>query len=191
MLMTERCRIIGGTGAVAALLLLSACATQEVIPKELEPQVDRNVTFLQVQQAPYSYKDRVIVLGGEVLSVKRERDHSRVEVLQLPVDSSLEPVQERTKSLGRFLAVQRQMLDPATLPVGTRVTIVGQVVGGTTLPIGETAYNYPLLEVKHIKTWEPSSPSKGPSGFSIGVGGGVIGGGRGGGFGGVGGGVGF
>ena len=188
MSMQERFRIITAAWPALALMMLSACA-QQVIPKELEPQVDRNVSFLQVQQAPYSYKDRVIVLGGEVLSVKRERDHTRIEVLQLPLDSSLEPVEERTKSLGRFLAVQQQMLDPATLPVGTRVTIIGQVIGGTTLPIGETAYNYPILEVKHVKPWEPQSASRsGGSGVFLGVGGGV--GGRGG-FGGVGGGVGF
>ena len=186
MAMQERCRIITATWPALVLMLLSACAPQ-VIPKELEAQVDRNVSFLEVKQAPLSYKNRLIVLGGEVLSVKRGSDSTRIEVLQLPLDGSLEPVSDRTKSLGRFLGVQKEFLDPATLPAGTRVTIVGEVTGVTTLRLDETDYSYPTLAVKHVKVWEPQSRGSGP-GFSIGIGGGVGGGG---GFGGVGGGVGF
>jgi outer membrane lipoprotein len=184
MSMQERFRIITATWPALVLMLVSACAPQ-VIPKELEAQVDRNVSFLQVKQAPLSYKNRLIVLGGEVLSVKRGGDSTRIEVLQLPLDGSLEPVSDRTKSLGRFLGVQKEFLDPAILPAGTRVTIVGEVTGVTTLRLDETEYSYPTLAVKHVKLWEPQSPR---SGVSIGIGGGVGGGG---GFGGVGGGVGF
>ena len=147
--------------------------------------IRHNVTYLQVKQAPSSYKDRTIVLGGEVLSIKRASDSTRIEVLQLPLDSSLEPVRDRTKSLGRFLAVQGDFLDPATLPAGTLVTIVGEVTGVTTLPLDETEYSYPTLNVRHIKLWEPRVSYPG-SGVSVGVGGVVGGGGRGGGFGGFG-----
>jgi outer membrane lipoprotein len=166
---------------------LSACAPQ-VIPKELEGQVDRDVSFLQVKQAPLSYMNRTIVLGGEVLSAKRGNDGTHIEVLQLPLDGSYEPVVDRSKSLGRFLGIQKEFLDPATLPKGTVVTIVGEVTGVTTLPIDQTEYQYPTLTVKHLKVWDPRRPYPG-SGVSIGVGGGVIGGG--GGFGGIGGGIGF
>jgi outer membrane lipoprotein len=184
MSMQERFRIITVTWPALVLMLLSACAPQ-VIPKELEAQVDRNVSFLQVKQAPLSYKNRTIILGGEVLSIKRESDSTRIEVLQLPLDGSFEPATDRTKSLGRFLGVQKEFLDPATLPVGTRVTIIGEVTGVTSLPLDEIQYSYPTLAVKHVKLWEP--PSQRP-GFSIGIGGGSGGGG---GFGGVGGGIGF
>jgi outer membrane lipoprotein len=183
--MQERFRIITALWPALVLMLLSACATQ-VIPKELDAQVDRNVSFLQVQQAPLSYKNRIIVLGGEVLSVKRENDSTRIEILQLPLDGSLEPARDRTKSLGRFLGIQKDFLDPAILPAGTRVTIVGEVTGVTVLPLDETNYSYPTLAVKHVKPWEPQSVQR--PGFSIGIGGGVGGGG---GFGGVGGGIGF
>jgi len=171
-------------------MLVSACA-QQVIPKDLEPQVDRNVSFLQVKEAPSSYLHRTIVLGGEVLSVKPGSDSTRIELLQLPLDQSLQPATERTKSVGRFLAEQPGMMDPATLPPGTRVTVVGEVTGATTLPIGEEPYSYPTLLVKHLKTWEPVVQSVRP-GVGVGVGiGGIFGGRRGGGFGGVGIGTGF
>ena len=167
-------------------MLLSACAPQ-VIPKELEGQVDRNVTFLQVKQAPLSYKNRTIVLGGEVLSIKRGSASTRIEFLQLPLDSSFEPARDRTKSLGRFLGIKNEFLDPAILPAGTLVTVIGEVTGVTTLPLDEIEYSYPILAVRHVKVWEPQSRRSG-TGLSIGIGGGIGGGG---GFGGVGGGIGF
>jgi outer membrane lipoprotein len=168
---------------VLVLMLLAACA-QDVIPKELEPKVDRNVTFLQLKEAPMSYRGRTVVLGGEVLAVKRDRAITWIEVLQLPLDGSLEPVGDRTKSLGRFLGVRQEMLDPATLPPGTRITMVGDFTGATPSSIDNMPYSYPTLTVKHIKPWEPRTQSGG-SGIGIGTGGGVFGG-RGGGFGGVG-----
>jgi outer membrane lipoprotein len=102
-----RARCFLSIGSLTILLLLPACAP-EVIPKHLEGQVDRNISFLQVKASPESYKGRLIVLGGEVLSVKRRSDGTRIEVLQIPLDSSLEPVKDRTISLGRFLAVQKE-----------------------------------------------------------------------------------
>jgi len=166
----ERCKIITAAWPALVLMLLPACAPQ-VIPKELEAQVDRNVSFLQVKQAPSSYKNRIIVLGGEVLSVKLGSDLTRIEVLQLPLDGSFEPVRDRTTSLGRFLGVQKEFLDPATLPAGTRVTIVGEVTGVTILPLDETEYSYPTLAVRHVKLWEPQSSWR--PGVSIGIGGGI------------------
>jgi len=181
----QRARIVTAAWAALIPMLVAACATQ-VIPKELEGQVDRDVSFLQVKQAPASYKNRIIVLGGEVLSVKRVSDSTRIELLQLPLDSSFEPTRDRTKSLGRFLAIEKEFVDAATLPAGTVVTVIGEVAGATTLPLDETEYAYPTLAVKHVKLWEPQSSRH--QGFSIGIGGGV---GSGGGFGGVGGGIGF
>jgi outer membrane lipoprotein len=171
--------------SVLILMLIAACA-QGVIPKDLEPQVDRNVTFLQVKEAPMSYRGRTVVLGGEVLAVKRDPANTWIEILQLPLDGSLQPIEDRTKSLGRFLGVQQGMLDPATLPAGTRITIVGEIAGATPSSIDGMPYSYPTLTVKHIKPWEPRVQS-GMAGTGIGIGiGGIFGGGRSGGFGGVG-----
>jgi len=185
--MSERDRSITAIWSVFLLMLLSACASPQVIPKELETQVDRSISFLQVKDSPSSYKHRTVVLGGEVLSVKRDGDNTRIEILQLPLDGSLQPVADRTKSLGRFLGVQQGVVDPATLPAGTRITMVGEVTGATSLPIDDATYSYPTLAVKHIKPWEPVVAQSGGRGVGVGIGIGEIFGGRGGGgFGGVG-----
>jgi outer membrane lipoprotein len=173
---------------LGVLIFVCSCSPQ-VIPKELEGQVDRNVSFLQLKGSPATYTGRMIVLGGEVLSAKRGRDSTWIEILQIPLDSSLEPVQDRTVSQGRFLALQKEFLDPATVPVGTPVTIIGDMTGTTTLPIDDIQYTYPTLAIRHLKVWERLPPvARSPVSIGIGIGGGV---GRGGGFGGIGGGVGF
>ena len=186
-----RCKRIFDRPALAFTLLgmlicVCSCAP-EVIPKELEGQVDRKVSFLQLKESPEAYTGRMVVLGGEVLSAKRNNDSTRIEVLQLPLDSSLEPVSDRTTSQGRVLAIQKTFLDPATVPVGSRVTMIGEMTGTTTLPIDDVQYPYPTLALRHLKVWERVPPGVRPP-MSIGIGGGVGGGG---GFGGIGGGVGF
>ena len=173
--------------ALTCILYIGYGCGPQVIPKELEGQVDRKVSFLQLKESPAAYTGRTVVLGGQVLSAKRGNDMTRMEVLQIPLNSSLEPGQDRMTSLGRFLAVQKEFLDPATVPVGTLVTVIGEMTGTTTLPIDDVQYVYPTLAIRHLKVWEQQPPgSRSP--LSIGIGGGV---GRGGGFGGIGGGVGF
>ena len=184
-------RVSGLAFVLAGILLSVASCGPQVIPKELEGQVDRNVSFLQLKESPDAYKGRLVVLGGEVLSAKRGADSTRIEVLQIPLNSSYEPVQDRTTSQGRFLAVQEQFLDPATVPVGTLVTVIGEVIGTTTMPIDDIQYTYPTLKIRHLHLWENvPGRSYGRPPVSIGIGGGV---GRGGSFGGVGigGGMGF
>jgi len=137
---------------ITLLILSAGCASDNVVPPSLKTQVDENLTFAQIKESPDSYRGRIVVLGGEVLSAKRLKDGTRIEVLQLPLQDQ-EPVTDRTKSQGRFLAVQRDFLDPATLPKGTRVTLVGEVIGTTTLPLDETEYTYPTVEVKNLTVW--------------------------------------
>ena len=137
----------------AILALLTACASPSFIPDSIQAQVDRSLTFKQLKGSPDSYRGRLIVLGGEVLTAKRLKDGTRIEILQLPLDGSQQPVPDRTASGGRFVALQREFLDPATLPKGTRLTLVGEVTGVTTLPLDETEYAYPTLEIKFLKVW--------------------------------------
>jgi outer membrane lipoprotein len=146
------------SGAIVALL--PACALPSFIPASLQTQVDRSLTFSQLKDSPDSYRGRLLVLGGEVLTAKRLKDGTRIEVLQLPLDGSQRPEWDRTASEGRFVALQRGFLDPATLPEGTRVTLVGEVTGVITLPLDETEYAYPTLEIKTLKVWPDSTAAQ-------------------------------
>ncbi len=149
---------------VAASFLLAmasfvSCAGVTVIPPELKDQVDRTVTFDRLRETPLSYKERLIVLGGVVLSAKRLKEGTRIEVLQLPLDKGLEPGGHLTDSRGRFIALHKEFIDPATLPPLTRITVVGEVVGAITLPLDEVDYVYPVLVSKAMTIWLTKPPA--------------------------------
>ena len=80
---------------------------------------------------------------------------TQLEVLQLPLDDEQEPMTDRMESKGRFLALQKEFLDPATIADGTRVTIVGEVTGAAVEKMDEADYRFPTLEVKHLHRWTP------------------------------------
>lgn len=170
----------------AALVLMSAsCASQDyVIPESLAGQIDRSLTFEQLKESAASYVGKVVVLGGEVLTAKRLPEGTSIEILQLPLDGS-EPVTEAQQSQGRFLAVQKEFLDPATLDARPRVTVVGEVTGVRTQRLDDVEYTYPVLAIKDLKVWPDPigyGPRAGPrfgvsigggTGIGVGVGGGV------------------
>ena len=138
---------------VGMAVMVAGCATS-VIPETLEPQIDNAVTFNQIVESPDSYRGKVVVLGGEILKAKALKGGTQLEVLQLPLDSDQEPVTDRMESRGRFLAVQKEFLDPATIAEGTRVTVVGEVTGSTVDKMDEADYRFPTLNVKHLHRWD-------------------------------------
>jgi outer membrane lipoprotein len=169
--------------SLLVVLLIAGCASQRVVPDELEPLVDRAVTFAEVVAAPESYQGRVLVLGGEVLKAKRLKDGTQIELLQLPLDKNERPILDRQQSQGRFFAIQPEFLDPATIVAGTKMTIVGEVSGAKTDHLDDVEYRYPVVIVKHLHTWQEQSQEyvRPRPGFSFGIFGGTgFGGGRGG-----------
>jgi outer membrane lipoprotein len=63
------------------------------------------------------------------------------------------PTWNRIKSQGRFIATQQTFLDPATLPKGTRLTIIGEVTGQATVQVDTEEKVYPVLDIKAMKVW--------------------------------------
>jgi outer membrane lipoprotein len=132
------------------LLIAAGCATGQESGESTQPP---QITFAQVKATPDSYKNQPVTWGGEVLSARRLKEGTRIEILQLPLNSSLQPTTELNKSQGRFVVLQREFLDPATIPEGTFVTVTGEVAGSVTLPLDETEYTYPIVELKTMKVW--------------------------------------
>ncbi len=173
-----------------SLACIGCVSSPSVVPEGLEPSLDQTVSFSQLLENPERYKQKVVMLGGRILSAKRLSEATRLEVLQLPLYDGQQPTDTLTESLGRFIAMEPTFLDPAKLPPQTRVTIVGEVTGSTQDKVGETNYRFPVLVIKHLHVWESGvlghNPNVGPS---IGIFGGGGSGGRAGG--GVGIGIGF
>lgn len=148
---------------IGVALLFSACAeslhqvqrdTELLgVPSWLEREIDTSVRFADLKAAPSEYIGRTVMIGGSVIRAKRTGAGTELELLQLPSSKEGPATEERLQSEGRFLAVREAFLDPASLPEGTPVTVIGTVTGETTRQLDETDYTYPILEVKHIIDW--------------------------------------
>src|SRR5262245_63939870 len=138
---------------VVVLVTLTGCASRQEAGDGSDTQA---LPFLQVKATPDSRKGQAVVFGGNVLTGRRLKDGTRIEILQLPLDQSTRPGYDLTQSQGRFIAFQREFLDPATLPPGTRVTVTGEISGSVILPLDETDYTYPVINIKQLRVWAKS-----------------------------------
>src|SRR6059058_1901022 len=100
------------------LLTVSACAksahqtgrdlVDQVLPADVRQQIDSTVAFGGLEAAPSSYVGRTVMFSGIVLKVKRAKDWTEIEVLQLPAAPGGLPSDDRTGSEGRFLAIEKK-----------------------------------------------------------------------------------
>lgn len=123
------------------------------VPAELATQVDSNVRFVDLQAAPANYLGRIVMFGGVVIGSKQRNNETEIEMLELPMGANGPLTEDRLRSKGRFLVVRNELVDPATIPTGTPISIVGAVKGVITKPLDESDYTYPVLEAKHIVNW--------------------------------------
>lgn len=138
----------------------SALSHEDLFPDTALSKVNSTITFAQIKESPDSHEGVTILVAGEVLEAKRLKDHTRLTVLQLPLDTYQEPSRNRTRSEGRFLATQMEFLDPATVPKGTRLTLIGTISGSATEPLDEMDYTYPILTIQHLKVWPETMQSQ-------------------------------
>ena len=141
--------------ALVMLALVAGCAQsyQATLPPDLASQLDDTLSFSQVKASPDEHKGRLIILGGQVLSAKRLADSTELVILHLPLIQQREPSTKLTQSQGRYIAYHQTFLDPATVPSGTRITLVGELSGSVIQKLDETDYTYPTLTIKQFKVW--------------------------------------
>jgi outer membrane lipoprotein len=157
------------------LLLLPACVHRYVLPDDLEGQVDWTLPYEYLMQNPGYYQGRLVCFGGVVLSARRLDAGTRIEILQMPLDENHEPLWDRSLSQGRFVAYQKEFLDPETLPRGMRVTVAGTVRGPETAALDDTQYTYPALDVRTLILWRVHHHAPPPrTHVHIGIGGVIV-----------------
>ena len=139
-------------GLVLAFVILAGCALTGDQAETL-PSDAASIRYEQVKAAPESYNGQPVTFGGKVLGARRLKEGTRIEILQLPLTGSLRPTMDLSKSQGRFVALQKEFLDPATVPPGTFVTVTGETAGSVTLPLDETEYTYPLVRINNLRVW--------------------------------------
>ena len=135
------------------LLFLAACAGSQVVPSDLKDSVVRNVSIKALETNPEQFTGRPILLGGKVLSAKRLKDGTQLEVLQLPLNRYDAPTTRDMNSQGRFLVLDKSGRDPATFPAGTYITVIGEAAGVKKMPLDDIEYQYPVLQASTLKIW--------------------------------------
>lgn len=133
------------------IFLLSGCV--HVISKDLRTKSDPSLTLTQVRQNPETFKEKLVVWGGEIVETINQKDGTtQIEVFQKPLGWRGEP-QGTITSEGRFLMSVDQYLDPYIFRRGKKITVAGEIKGETTKLLGEMDYRYPLLLTRQYYLW--------------------------------------
>src|SRR5437867_3229786 len=125
---------------IVLLLSLSGCANSDLVPTQLQSQISREISYGDIKADPERFKGRIVVVGGHVLSSKRLKDRTEIEVLQLPLDRRDQPVSNLMNSKGRFLAFSQTELNPSAVPPGSKVSMVAEVLGSHTATLDDRSY---------------------------------------------------
>jgi len=140
------------------VLFANGCNNRpNVIPEQLEGKVDRNLRYANIKPNPESYKGKHMLLGGHVLSAERIKDGTKFELLQIPLSEDKIPAGREAESKGRFVVIDRngQLSDPDIFNNEKRITVVGEVLGTTTVKEGDKMQlQVPLLALEKVTVWE-------------------------------------
>ncbi|MBD3239009.1 MAG: hypothetical protein GF331_00380 [Chitinivibrionales bacterium] len=144
-----------GTTVLACLLaaLTLGCASYPVSKEYRRRAID--VEFSKVRANPSVYIGETVIWGGMILETARDSNVTVLEILQVPLDRSLEPTDVRL-SRGRFLATTARFLDPEVFEQELMVTVAGVVIGADTLPLDGGTYVYPVIDIREINLLETS-----------------------------------
>ena len=138
---------------IVALLMagLLGCASYP-ISKQFRASVSKDVNFTMVLRNPSAYVGAKVIWGGRIVETTNSANGSEIIILETPLMGYEEPAPAEY-SPGRFIAESTEFLDPAIYKAGKRVTIAGEVTGGTTKPLGSTEYTYPVVTIDELHLW--------------------------------------
>src|SRR6187431_3839940 len=108
------------------LVAFLSTACSHTLSPGVRQQIDTSLSLAQLRAAPEAYKDRVVMLGGELLSTRNLAEGTLLEILQKPLDSTDRPL-DSDHTEGRFMALCEGYLDPAVYSKGRQTTLAGRV----------------------------------------------------------------
>ncbi|MGB3269293.1 MAG: Slp family lipoprotein [Rhodanobacter sp.] len=152
-----------------ALLMLAACAPAPIYKTTGNAVL---ATPAQVAQTPERYSGNEVIWGGRIVHVSNFQDHSEIELLAYPLDSSQRP-RANDSGNGRFIAVLRGYVEPLDYPAGALMTVDGKLNGTRAGQVGQADYLFPLVDVAQSHVWTAEEMQKGRSNVHFGLGVGV------------------
>jgi len=153
-------------GFALGILLLGLTACASAIPATWKGQA-RTVPFPELQGAPESYAGQLLLIGGEVFTVKPKGEWVEIEVLERPLGFRDRPQTDRPPR-GRFLILSTlQGLDK--IKPGRQITVVGEMRGREVRPLEAMSYTYPIVMARYVHLWPgPLLPGGPDIGIEIG-----------------------
>lgn len=152
-----------------SLLLLAACAPAPIYKSTTAVVA---ATPMQVAQTPERYSNGNVIWGGRIVQVNNFSDHSEVELLAYPLDSSQRP-KANDRGNGRFIAVMQGYVEPIDYPPGALMTVSGQLQGTRAGKVGEANYLFPMVSAGQSHVWTATEMGKGRNNVHFGLGVGV------------------
>ena len=141
-----------------AALAFASLGCAHTISEPLRQQADTTVTLMQLRETPEAYKDRIVILAGEILQTQNTRDGTLLEILQKPMNAYERPLRV-DQTQGRYMALCGHYLDAAIYKKGREITIAGRVLGTRKGRVGEVEYTYPLISCLELHLWAEPVPT--------------------------------
>lgn len=132
---------------------VSACATSPIATRYRQEAKSEDVSYSMVLQNPDAYMGKIVLWGGSIIETTNLQNGTEITVLQEPLGSEGRP-ENAEESLGRFIAMSPNFLDPAIYRSGKKVTLAGEVTGKKDLQLGETTRTYPVVTIKQLHLWK-------------------------------------
>ncbi len=126
-------------GLMAALLGCGPAISQKYI-KEARTETGAPADFAALQANPEKFQGKMVVLGGDVISVSLKDDNSLLAVSQRELNPQLQPY---GPAYGTFYVMSDEFLSPSFFVANRKVTVAGVVQG--------TFEGAPLLKARQIR----------------------------------------
>jgi outer membrane lipoprotein len=132
-----------------SILFLHACSN---LPANIKTPPAVDIQLHQTLTNAADYQNYPVRWGGTVIEVKNKTDETTMQILYYPLGYYGRPNLNQT-SLGRFVTVSKQFLDPAIYTKGTEITIAGSFLSLVEKQIGEKPVKMPLIAIDTQHIW--------------------------------------
>lgn len=153
-----------------AVLSLVACAPKPLY--KTAPNLTQ-ATPAAVSSTPESYAQVSVIWGGRIVALTNFADHTEVQLLAYPLDSSQRPQVKEGRAEGRFIAIVPGYLEPLNYPPGDLMTFSGHLKGVRSSKVGQADYVFPLVAADQYHLWTAEELRSPWSNVHLGVGVGV------------------
>jgi len=134
--------------ACTAFVFLSACSS---LPGELNASSESVITDYQTWVSSANAQQEVR-LGGVIAKVTNLKDKTRIEVVNVPIDSVGRPSM-KAEPEGRFVGYVDGFLDPITYAEGRLITLLGNTVSPEKGTVGDFEHDFPVMKIKGYHLW--------------------------------------